>query len=79
MLSLQFGAVPAWHPLVTLQISDPLHHRPSLQAASFCVCTHWLVVSLQVSAVQEIPSLQFGAVPAWQPLDTLQVSDPLHH
>ncbi len=29
--------------------------------------------------MQATPSSQFGAVPAWQPVETLHTSGPLHH
>jgi len=37
------------------------------------------VLSLQTSVVQAIPSLQFGAVPDWQPRVGLHVSIPLQY
>jgi hypothetical protein len=78
-LSAQLGAVPAWQPVVALHVSAPLHQAPSLQAPSFGAWSQLSVASLQLSTVQDTLSAQLGAVPAWQPVVTLHVSEPLHH
>jgi len=73
------GGVPARQPRAASQVSAPLHHSPSLQAASLGVWSHASVVSLHESTVQPTPSLQLGGVPGWQPSVTLQVSVPLQN
>jgi hypothetical protein len=61
--SLQFGAVPAWHDPPP-HTSAPLQALPSEHETVFGAFTQPLA-GLHVSSVHTLPSLQFGAVPAW--------------
>jgi hypothetical protein len=64
--SLQLSGVPGWQPLSALQVSAPLQALPSLQSALFGWLEHESVASLQVSVVQDTPSLQTTPAPPTQ-------------
>ena len=70
--SLQSMAVPPQAP--ALQVSLVVQTLPSVQGSVLLVCVQ-PEPGLQASVVQALPSLQFGALPAWHwPLT--QVSTP---